>query len=40
MTPAARAKDRAKKYSKTKRKPSAYKYSKKTNRATLKKRKT
>jgi len=37
MTPAERAKNREIKYSKSKRKPSAYKYNKKTNRATLKK---
>lgn len=37
MTPAARAKDRAVKYSKTKKSPKAYKYNAKTNLATLKK---
>lgn len=37
MTPAERAKDRAKKYSKNKHKTSDYKYNAKTNLATLKK---
>ena len=39
MTPAARAKDRASKTSKGKHKKSEYKYNKKTNQATLKKKK-
>lgn len=36
MTPGARAKDRSSKYSKRRHKPSAYKYNKKRNIATLK----
>ena len=38
MSPSARAKDRASKYSKGKHKPSEYSYNKKTNLSKLKKR--